>query len=90
MRAGLKIRPGGRLVRGRELDRVLPNVGGVDLTVGVRNLLAVVPGRLGDLGREDVPAIRLQPDRHGVQGVVPVLTVPGPGFELFARAGYRF
>ena len=58
-----------------------PNIAGVDLTVGFRNLL----------GREDVPA---QSDYNrtvmGVQGVVPVLTVPGPGFELFARAGYRF
>jgi outer membrane receptor for ferrienterochelin and colicins len=54
---------------------------GLDLTVGARNLL----------GREEVPA---QSDYNrtvlGRQGVLPVLVVPGPGRELFARLGYRF
>jgi outer membrane receptor protein involved in Fe transport len=58
-----------------------PNLRGLDLTLGARNLL----------GREDVPA---QSDYNrtvvGRQGVLPVLTVPGPGRELFARLGYRF
>jgi outer membrane receptor protein involved in Fe transport len=58
-----------------------PNLHGFDLTLGARNLL----------GREDVPA---QSDYNrtvvGRQGVLPVLTVPGPGRELFMRAGYRF
>ena len=45
-----------------------PNVGGVDLTVGVRNLLAVVPGRLGGLGREDVQRIDYNRTVMGYKG----------------------
>jgi outer membrane receptor for ferrienterochelin and colicins len=59
----------------------VPDLRGFDITVGARNLL----------GREDVPA---QSDYNrtveGRQGVLPVLTVPGPGREVFARVGYRF
>jgi len=66
---------------GWNLAMYIPNLQGFDITVGARNLL----------GREDTPA---QSDYNrsvmGRQGVLPVLTVPGPGREVFARLGYRF
>ncbi len=55
----------------------LPDVNGFDITVGARNLVA----------REEVPA---QSDYNRTMPRVEVLRVPGPGREVFARAGYRF
>ena len=60
----------------------VPNFHGVDLTIGGRNLVK----------REMVPA---QSDYNRVDPVVPgnrteVLRIPGPGREVFVRAGYRF
>jgi len=54
-----------------------PNVRGMDLTLGARNLA----------GAEEVPA---QSDYNRSDPRVDVLRVPGPGREVFFRMGYRF
>ncbi|HTJ44837.1 MAG TPA: TonB-dependent receptor [Kofleriaceae bacterium] len=56
-----------------------PDVHGMDVTVGARNLL----------GAENVPA---QSDYNRGSGAteIQVLEVPGPGRMIFARVGYRF
>ncbi len=58
-----------------------PDVRGFDITIGARNLA----------GREEVPA-QSDYNRSMTESSprVEVLRVPGPGRELFARAGYRF
>ncbi len=54
-----------------------PNINGFDVTIGARNLL----------GREEVPA---QADYNRIEPDVTVLSVPGPGREVFGRVGYKF
>ena len=57
-----------------------PDIRGLDVTVGARNLL----------GREEVPA---QSDYNRArigQPPLEVLKIPGPGREFYARIGYRF
>ncbi len=54
-----------------------PNVQGIDVTLGVRNLLK----------REEVPA---QSDYNRLMPRTEVLRVPGPGREIFLRMGYQF
>ena len=54
-----------------------PDVKGMDVTFGGRNLL----------GAEEVPA---QQDYNRTSPRVSVLRVPGPGREVFLRMGYRF
>ncbi|MEZ4402431.1 MAG: TonB-dependent receptor [Kofleriaceae bacterium] len=53
-----------------------PSLAGLDLTVGVRNLLGI---------REEVPA----PEDYDRAGLT-VPRLPGEGRELYARLGYRF
>jgi outer membrane receptor protein involved in Fe transport len=62
---------------GANLVVYLPDVNGFDVTIGARNLVA----------REEVPA---QSDYNRTMPRTEVLRVPGPGREVFARAGYRF
>jgi outer membrane receptor for ferrienterochelin and colicins len=62
---------------GWNLVAYAPDLRGLDVTVGLRNLL----------GREPVPA---QVDYNRTDPNVDVLRVPGPGREVFARVGYRF
>jgi len=61
----------------------LPDVHGVDLTVGVRNLLGV---------REQVVAQEDYDRTDGISGdgTNPIYTLPGEGREFYARAGYRY
>jgi iron complex outermembrane receptor protein len=54
-----------------------PNIQGIDVTLGVRNLLE----------REEVPA---QSDYNRLMPRAEVLRVPGPGREIFLRMGYQF
>lgn len=54
-----------------------PRVKGADVTVGARNLIM----------REDVPA---QSDYNRTSPRRPVLSVPGPGREVYVRVGYAF
>jgi outer membrane receptor for ferrienterochelin and colicins len=63
---------------GANLAVYFPNVRGFDITVGGRNLA----------GRETVPA---QSDYNRTSpSNIDVITIPGPGPEVFARVGYRF
>ncbi|HUQ05990.1 MAG TPA: TonB-dependent receptor [Kofleriaceae bacterium] len=57
----------------------LPDVNGFDVTVGARNLVM----------REEVPA-QSDYNRSTTSPRTEVLRIPGPGREVFARAGYRF
>jgi outer membrane receptor protein involved in Fe transport len=64
---------------GANLVVYMPNVSGFDVTVGARNLVM----------REEVPA-QSDYNRSEASPRIDVLRVPGPGREVFARAGYRF
>jgi len=55
----------------------VPDVNGFDVTVGGRNLIM----------EETVPA---QEDYNRTNPNIDVLSVPGPGREVFGRVGYRF
>jgi outer membrane receptor for ferrienterochelin and colicins len=57
----------------------MPDVNGFDVTVGARNLVM----------REEVPA-QSDYNRSTTTPRTEVLRIPGPGREVFARAGYRF
>lgn len=55
-----------------------PSLRGIDVTVGVRNLLGT---------REQVP---VQADYDRADSPVPILLIPGAGREIFGRMGYVF
>jgi outer membrane receptor protein involved in Fe transport len=55
-----------------------PSVRGMDLTVGVRNLLG---------SREQIP---VQADYDRPDSQVPILLIPGAGREIFGSMGYVF
>ena len=62
---------------GGSLVAYAPDVRGIDVTVGARNLFM----------REEVPA---QSDYNRTMPRTEVLRVPGPGREIFMRMGYTF
>ena len=61
---------------GVSLVAYAPDVRGLDVTLGVRNLLG---------SREEVPA----PEDYD-RGGVPIVVLPGEGREVYARLGYRY
>jgi outer membrane receptor protein involved in Fe transport len=68
---------------GWNLAAYVPDLRGLDLTVGVRNLIGT---------REQIPAQEDYDRTDGLSGdgSVPIYTIPGEGRELYARVGYRY
>ncbi|HTM19179.1 MAG TPA: TonB-dependent receptor, partial [Kofleriaceae bacterium] len=66
---------------GWNLCAYVPDYRGIDVTVGVRNLLGL---------REQIPAQEDYDRTDGIAGDNPILAIPGEGRELYARLGYRY